>query len=110
MNEGLWQRLQIQLDKLPPDQLRVGPLAGKLAVSERHLREKFGEQFGVSIGRYLREYRLRRAVGLLITSNLSIAEIADLCGYQSSPAFHRAFIKHAGMAPGRFRQERPPAS
>ena len=100
---GLWQRMQTQLEKLPPEDLRVGPLAKKLSISERHLRQKFQEQFAVSIGAYLRNYRLRRAIGLLASTDLSQAEIADRCGYRSPASFHRAFIKHTGMKPTEFR-------
>ncbi|MGD7651866.1 MAG: helix-turn-helix domain-containing protein [Verrucomicrobiales bacterium] len=100
---GLWQRMQVQLERLPPDDLRVGPLAVKLSISERHLRSKFQEQFGVAIGAYLRNYRIRRAIGLLASSDLSLVEIADRCGYRSSASFHRAFLKHTGARPRDFR-------
>lgn len=100
---GLWQRMQIQLEQLPPEDLRVGPLAVKLSISERHLRQKFQEQFGVSMGAYLRNYRIRRAIGLLASTSLSLAEISDRCGYRSASSFHRAFIKHTGMRPAEFR-------
>lgn len=100
---GLWKRLQAQLERLPPEELRVAPLARRLSMSERHLRQKFQDQFGVSIGAYLRNYRLRRAIGLLVSTDLSQTEIADRCGYRSPASFHRAFIRHTGMKPGEFR-------
>lgn len=100
---GLWQRLQVQIEKLAPEDLRVGPLAVKLSISERHLRQRFQEQFGVSLGVYLRNYRIRRSIGLLASSDLSLAEIADRCGYRSSASFHRAFRKHTGVGPAEFR-------
>ena len=102
---GLWKRLPEELEALPPEQLQVTPLAKRLRISERHLRAKFREEFGVSLGTYLRNYRLRRATGLLSTSTLSIAEIADRCGYQSAPAFHRAFQREIGQTPGEFRRD-----
>jgi AraC-like DNA-binding protein len=105
---GLWDRLQVQLEGLAPEDLRIAPLAARLRISERHLRQKFKEQFGVSLGSYLRNYRIHRAIGLLMSSDLSLGEIADRCGYQSSASFHRAFRSHTGVAPSRFRQ--PPDS
>ncbi|WP_193211606.1 helix-turn-helix transcriptional regulator [Luteolibacter marinus] len=102
---SLWQRLQGCLEKLPPEDLRVGPLAVKLSISERHLRQRFLDQFGVPLGTYLRNYRIRRAVGLLVSSDLSLSEIADRCGYQSTASFHRAFLAHAGTGPGEFRRQ-----
>lgn len=104
---AIWQRLQHELEALPPEHLRIVPLAKRMNISERHLREKFHEQFGVSLGTYLRNYRIRRAIGLLTTSDLSLAEIADRCGYRSPASFHRAFREHTGAAPGAFRQSMP---
>ena len=104
---GLWQRLQHELEHLPPEELRIVPLAKRLRISERHLREKFQTQFGVALGVYLRNYRIRRAIGLLTTSDLSLAEIADRCGYRSPASFHRAFQSHTGATPSSFRDRRP---
>lgn len=101
---GLWERLQVQLEDLAPEELRIGPLAARLRISERHLRQKFQDQFGVSLGSYLRNYRIHRAIGLLMSSDLSLGEIADRCGYQSSASFHRAFRAHTGVAPSQFRK------
>ena len=101
---GLWQRMQVRLEQLPPEDLRVGPLAEKLGISERHLRQTFQEQFGVSMGAYLRNYRIRRAIGLLASTSLSLAEVSDRCGYRSTSSFHRAFIRHTGMRPAEFRR------
>jgi len=104
---GLWERLQLQLESLPPEQLRIRPLAARLRISERYLRQKFRDQFGVSLGAYLRNYRIHRAIGLLMSSDLSLSEIAGRCGYQSSASFHRAFRQHTGVAPSRFRNQPP---
>ncbi|MCH7227252.1 helix-turn-helix transcriptional regulator [Haloferula sp. A504] len=101
---GLWPRLQKELEALPPEELRIAPLAERLRISDRHLREKFKAQFGVQLGTYLRNYRIRRAIGLLTSTSLSLAEISDRCGYRSASSFHRAFIRHTGMKPADFRR------
>ena len=101
---GLWPRFTQQLEALAPEDLRVAPLAKGLGLSERHLRTKFQLQFGVSIGTYLRNYRMRRAVGLMTSSELTLAEIADRCGYRSLSSFCRAFQKQIGEPPAKFRE------
>lgn len=101
---GRWHRFQIQLGQLQPDDLRIGPLSEKLSISERHLRQKFLEQFGLPLGTYLRNCRIRGAIGLLATTDLSITEIADRCGYRSSASFHRAFVSNTGAGPREFRK------
>lgn len=103
-NSNFWTRLTQQLDELSPEELRVAPLAKRLNISERHLRTKFQLHFQVSIGSYLRNYRLRRAIGLMTSSELTLAEIADRCGYRSLSSFCRAFEKETGESPARFRK------
>ena len=103
-SSGFWQRFQNQLESLSPEDLRVEPLARGLNLSERHLRGKFLEQFGTSIGSYLRNYRIRRATALLTSSELSLAEIADRCGYRSVSSFCRAFKEQTGSTPSEFRE------
>ena len=102
---GLWRKFQVQLEKTPPEELRIAPLARRLGISDCHLRAKFQEQFGVSLGTYLRNYRITRAIALLTSSELSLMEIADCCGYGSPASFHRAFKQHTGVSPSEFRAD-----
>ena len=103
---GLWTRMQHLLETCPPEELRIASIARRLNVSERHLRATFKDHFGVSLGEYLLSFRIRRGVGLLMTSDLALKEIADRCGYSSSANFHRAFRKHVGVTPTEFRKGR----
>ncbi|MBK1792392.1 helix-turn-helix transcriptional regulator [Persicirhabdus sediminis] len=81
--------------------------AEALSMSESRLRAVFREQAGVSLGEYLRNYRLNRAMGMLRNSQLPIAEVADLCGYGSLQAFSRAFSNSVGQSPMAYRQRKP---
>jgi AraC-like DNA-binding protein len=42
---------------------------------------------------------------LLTSGNASVAEIAADVGYESEPAFNRAFKREFGLPPARFRNE-----
>lgn len=54
---------------------------------------------GKSFGDTLREIRMQRALGLLETRTLSIAQIAQLCGYENPSNFYRVFKDSFGMTP-----------
>ncbi|MCC5833817.1 MAG: AraC family transcriptional regulator [Opitutales bacterium] len=74
-------------------------LAEELKYSASHLRAVFRESIGLSLGRYIRESQLSHAAQLLQTSQLSVSEIAERCGFQSVHAFSRAFKSTYGVGP-----------
>lgn len=80
-------------------------LATVLGHSESHLRRRFRLATGLSLGRHLRELRLRRACGLLYRSSLSVGEIARECSFDSIYAFSRAFKNSWGLSPRAYRLE-----
>jgi transcriptional regulator GlxA family with amidase domain len=55
---------------------------------------------GQSPKRYLFALRMRLAAAALAEGRKSIAEIASSVGYESEPAFHRAFHRKLGLTPG----------
>ncbi|TPE67343.1 AraC family transcriptional regulator [Halalkalibacterium halodurans] len=54
---------------------------------------------------YLIQYRLKRAKNLLVSSNSSIADIAESIGYLDALYFSRLFKKHIGCSPTAFRTQ-----
>ena len=70
-------------------------------------RATFARQFGEAVGRsandLLVEIRMANASKQLAQTSDSIAKIAQDSGYQSDAAFQRAFKKHVGMTPVRWR-------
>lgn len=85
---------------------KITTLAQEIGVSERLLRLRFLENFGVSLGAYVHNFQLNRAAGLLTQSALPLGEIAGRCGYTSQAAFSRAFRARTGVAPKEYRAKR----
>lgn len=85
---------------------RIESLARELGVSERLLRLRFQENFGVSLGVYIHHFQLNNAAGLLSRSDLPLGEISRRCGYTSQSAFSRAFKARTGLAPKDYRRRR----
>lgn len=79
-------------------------LAARVGLSESHLRNRFREATGVSLGRFIMTDRFRRAELLLAREDVRIGEIAETCGFSSLYAFSRAFANHAGESPTAFRR------
>ena len=65
-------------------------------VSRTVLVDRFNQMLGRPPIRYLTEWRLSLASGLLRTTDLGVAEIGARVGYTSEEAFSRAFKRALG--------------
>jgi transcriptional regulator GlxA family with amidase domain len=82
----------------------VSELAARVGVSRSVFARRFKELVGESPLHYLTRLRMHEAQRLLRTSRAGIGEIAAQVGYQTEPAFSRAFKRSVGVAPGAFRR------
>jgi len=78
-------------------------LARRMGMSESHLRARFRAEAGLSLGRYLRESRLRWAALGLKDQGWSVKEAAARAGYPDPFSFSRAFKRAMGFPPSQLR-------
>jgi AraC-like DNA-binding protein len=81
-------------------------IAAHVRVSTSQLRKDF-ERCGLSVGRYVREQRLEKAVAMLRDPALRrhrIIDIAFACGFRNLVTFNRVFRAAYGMPPSELRQ------
>jgi AraC-like DNA-binding protein len=90
----------------PAHDWTVAELARDAAVSRTVLVDAFVKLLGRPPIRYLTEWRLNLASGLLRSSRAGVAEIAAAIGYTSEEAFSRAFKRAFGKAPAHWRSDR----
>jgi AraC family transcriptional regulator of adaptative response / DNA-3-methyladenine glycosylase II len=83
---------------------RVADLAGRLGVSERHLRRIFAAEHGVTPLQYVQTRRLLLAKQLLTDTRLPVAQVALSSGFRSVRRFNAAFADSYRMNPARLRK------
>lgn len=71
-----------------------------------HLSRTFKKYLGVTPSQYLKDLKLKRAAGLLRSTNYPVKEIAWLCGYNNANYFHKQFRQFCGQTPADFRKSR----
>lgn len=71
-----------------------------------HLSRLFKKETGVSINQYVNDRRLAQAKELLISTDVSINEVALRSGFGSSSYFITSFRKLTGETPQKFRENR----
>ncbi len=88
----------------PAAEWTLESLARKIGMSRSAFAERFKQLVGITPMRYITEWRMQDAMDLLQTTELSIASIAEHCGYTSEVAFRKAFRSVIGVPPGQFRR------
>src|SRR5205085_12045177 len=83
----------------------VADLAGRLGVSDRHLRRIFFAEHGVTPLQYLQTRRLLLAKQLLTDTAMPVAQVALTSGFKSLRRFNAAFVDSYRMSPSRLRGE-----
>jgi AraC-like DNA-binding protein len=81
---------------------RISAIAGRSISS---FAREFHKEVGMPPMLYLSHYRVEQAKRLLVHSNSSVAEIAQMVGISRANYFTRLFIKVTGMSPTRYRKE-----
>ncbi|NOV01230.1 AraC family transcriptional regulator [Paenibacillus planticolens] len=101
----LLQRAKLYIRDNLSQPLHLGDVAGNLNVSERHLSRLFSEGIHETYTDFIRSERIRQAAHLLLTSELSIKEIAEVTGFSSVHYFTHTFTQEKKLPPGKFRKQ-----
>ncbi len=90
------------------EKLTLAQIAREMHLSASHLARRFKVATGQSLRQYIIEHRLQRARHLLLTSDLTISEIAAFVGFADHSHLTHRFQTRFGVAPRSAR--RPPLS
>jgi AraC family transcriptional activator of mtrCDE len=82
----------------------VAALAACCHVSRATFAREFAHRTGTGPMELLTALRMERAAHLLAAGQHDTASVGEAVGYRSEAAFNRAFARHAGVTPGRFRR------
>jgi AraC family transcriptional regulator len=88
----------------PTRPLSLRELAAGACISPGYLSRLFRHHYGIGPVAAVELLRLARAATLLVRSNLSVAAVADDCGFANPYHFSRRFHRVYGQPPGRYRR------
>jgi AraC family transcriptional regulator len=74
-------------------------VAQRAGFSERHLRNRFEQQMGLSLRDYRSNYQLHTAISLMRDAKRSLSDIAELSGFNSQSVFTRFIRRIAELTP-----------
>lgn len=95
---------KIITDSIDTD-ISIEKLSRQTGVNRTTLQKVFKEMYGVTINEYRTQIRIQEAKNLLITTSLSVTEIAGRCGYSNASKFSSTFKRYTGTLPHEWRKQ-----
>ena len=86
------------------DEEGLASVAGRLGITDRHLRRAFGAEFGVSPVEFAQTQRLLLAKRLLTDTGLPVTEVAFASGFGSVRRFNTLFKQRYRLRPSQLRK------
>lgn len=87
-----------------PNELNIGEIAEKAALSPFYYQRIFGALCGITVGEYIRSRRMTAAAQELSCSDIKVIDIAVKYGYDSPDSFTKAFQRFHGITPTQARE------
>lgn len=84
--------------------LTLDELSREFGYCKNYVIKLFKSEFNLTPHEYITLRRLDLAKNLLISSNMSTAEIAEECGFVTYVNFYKAFVKREGCTPNAFKK------
>jgi AraC family transcriptional regulator len=98
------QRVRDLLHARFAERLTLDEIAQAAGIHPDRLCHGFREQYGCSVGEYVRRLRVEFACRQLATSDAPLVEIALAAGFVDQSHFGKIFKRRMGMTPAAFRQ------
>lgn len=87
------------------EEVSLSVLAEEFHLSPQYISQLFKNEIGVGFLNYLTNIRMEKAKKLLLSTALSIAEVAEQSGYGDYRVFTKVFKKSEGITPSQYRRD-----
>ena len=99
-----WCRILEYISERPPEQCTRRAIARHFKITETYVSMLFPRYSGMNFSAYIRKKAVDMAAMLLRTTDLTVKEIADRCGFSSHSHFTAVFRALHHTTPGAFRR------
>jgi len=100
----IYRIISVMEDRYSDPHLKAGDLIRASGYAEDYIRSKFLEVTKMSPVKFLNHVRLKNAGSLLLSTELSINEIAQKCGFLDMAYFSKIFKAHFGLSPKQYKK------
>ncbi|MDY8137704.1 AraC family transcriptional regulator [Aquimarina sp. 2201CG5-10] len=97
-----WLVSLIEIIHLHKEPFNLKSLSQQLGIHPGHLSRAIPKYFSTTLGDYIRQVKIKRAIDLMLSSNASLSSISYECGFSDQSHFSRTFKRYMGMMPKEF--------
>ena len=87
------------------EEMSLSVLSEEFHLNSQYISQLFKNEIGVNFLSYLTNIRMEKAKKLLLSTSLSIAEVAEQSGYGDYRVFTKVFKKSEGITPSQYRRD-----
>lgn len=87
------------------EEMSLSVLAEEFHLNPQYISQLFKNEIGVNFLSYLTNIRMEKAKKLLLSTSLSVAEVAEQSGYGDYRVFTKVFKKNEGITPSQYRRD-----
>ena len=98
---GITRYLQEHLS----EEMSLSVLEEEFHLNPQYISQLFRNEIGVNFLAYLTSIRMEKAKKLLLSTSLSVTEVADQSGYGDYRVFTKVFKKSEGVTPSQYRRD-----
>lgn len=84
--------------------LNINDLARELGTNRTYVSNYINQQLHTTFYEYVNDWRVKRAICLLTTTNLTLQEVATQSGFNSISSFRRYFVSKEGVTPSAYKK------
>ena len=101
---GELSKLRNEITSSPAKERSIDGICKKMGMSRSYLQHLYKQYFGFSIVEDIKLCRMENAKYLLSGTDMTVATIAEECGYNGDVHFMRIFKKTVGVSPTEYRK------
>lgn len=102
---GVVQKAVEYINAHTHEDISIDSICDAIHVSKYYFCRKFKQSTGLTVMNYILKTRIIAAKNLMDTTNLTIGQISQRCGFSSQSYFCRVFKAECGMTPMQFREK-----
>lgn len=90
------------------EELEMDELISMSRLSKYHFREVFKKVTGENIASYIQRLRIEQIANLLLSTEMTLEQIANQTNYQTKNSLSKAFRKHFGVSTTEYKKQKAP--
>ena len=104
-NQTVIEKVQDYITQNIQSDLSLNSIADAFYINPFNLSKMFKDEKGINLIDFIVDQRVQKARELLVTTNISIDRIAEMCGYNATSYFIRKFKEKYYETPKQYRHE-----